>query len=97
MRLFRVAVILLSILLTCGAVAAEPLSLKPGDTLQTVLAGQQGKRVAVRLQGGEELTGKLTFVSGDLVQLEGLTGRDFYDAVIPLARIEAVVVRTRDK
>ena len=77
--------------------AAEGVTLKPGDSIQTVLEGQKGKRVTVRIQGGEELTGKVVFVSKELVKLEELTKREFYDAIVEVSKVEAVILRARDK
>ena len=35
-------------------------------------------------------------VSAKLVQLAAVTGKEFFDAVVPLEAIEAVFVRTKD-
>jgi len=93
----RTIIILMLVMLAVPVMAAEGVALKAGDTIQTVLEGQKGKRVTVRLQGGEELTGKVVFVSKELVKLEELTKREFYDAVVEVSKVEAVIIRARDK
>lgn len=94
----RITGILMALFLAAAPVtAADGVNLKAGDTIQKVLEQQKGKRVTLRLQGGEELTGKVSFVSRDLVQLEELSRREFYDAVVDVGKVEAVIVRAREK
>ena len=54
-----------------------------------------GKTVTVRTSGGQELTGTVREASSKLVVLGALSGREFFDAAIPLEKIEAVLVRTK--
>lgn len=88
---------LVSLGLVCapGSFAEAP-AVKAGDTLQQVLEAQVGKKVTIRLGGGDELTGKVAAVTKDLLHLSGLTGRDFFDAVIDVSKIQAVVVRAKE-
>ena len=74
---------------------AQEASVSPSDSLQSVLAGQKGKRVTLRLSGGQELTGVLRETTAKLVVLGGLAGREFFDAVIALEKVEAVLIRTK--
>jgi hypothetical protein len=90
-------------LLLCAtlAVAATPsmaadLKVAPGDTIESVLGAQKDKRVTLRLRSGQELTGTVRVVGAKVVQLGAPTGREFFDAVVPLDAIEAVLVRTKD-
>ena len=77
-------------------VFAEAPVVKTGDTLQKVLEGYKGKRVTIRLQGGEELTGRVKFISRELLHLEALNSREFFDAVVDVSRIEALIVRVKE-
>ena len=88
------AIVLVGI--ACGAAAAAELKVSPTDTVESVLAAQKGKRVTVRLRSGQEMTGTVALASAKLLQLSAPTGKDFFDAVIPLEAIEAVFVRTKD-
>lgn len=74
---------------------AQELSIGAADTVQSVLQAQKGKRVTVRLTGGQELTGVVREATAKLVVLGALTGREFFDAAVPLEKVEAVIVRTR--
>ena len=74
---------------------AQDVSISSGDSIQSVLAAQKGKRVTVRTAGGQELTGVVRDTSSRLVVLGALTGREFFDAVIPLDKVEAVLIRTK--
>jgi hypothetical protein len=75
---------------------AQELRIGANDTVQTLLAAQKGKRVTVRVRSGQELTGAVRDVSGRLVQLGAISGREFFDAVVPLESIDAVLVRTKE-
>jgi len=74
---------------------AQEVTVSAGDTIQTVLAANKGKRVSVRTSGGQELTGLVRDATGKLVVLGAVTGREYFDAVIPLEKIEAVLLRTK--
>jgi len=87
--------LLLALLLLALPVQAQDLNVSANDTLQSVLAAQKGKRVTLRLSGGQELTGVMREATARLVVLGGLTGREFFDAAVPLEKVEAVLVRTK--
>ena len=78
-----------------GQAHAQGLSLTITDTTQTIVAAQKGKRITVRLRSGQELTGTVRDSSDRLLVLAEISGREFFDAVIPIDAIEAVLVRTR--
>jgi hypothetical protein len=82
--------------LACATASAAELKLSPSDTVESVLAAQKGKRVTVRLRSGQEMTGAIALVNARVLQLSAPTGKEFFDAVIPLEAIEAVFVRTKD-
>ncbi len=71
--------------------------LKPGATVRDVLSEQVGKRVALRIDSGEEIEGTVTNVGDGLVQISKLTGKDFFDAVVRIDRISLVRIRVRDR
>ena len=82
-----------------GALHAQQEKLEVGDadTVKIVLERQMGKRVAVVLSTGQEMNGVVTKVTRDVLHLSELTGREFFDAVIPLDWINAVVIRVRSR
>ena len=69
--------------------------LNKGFGMKEILVGYEGKRVALRLESGEELEGTLVTVGDQLVHLSKLSKRDFYDAVIRIDKINAVIFRAR--
>ena len=76
--------------------AAAELKVGANDTVQAVLAAQKGSRVTVRVRSGQEITGTVREVGSRVVQLGAVSGKDFFDAVIPLEAVDAVFVRTRE-
>ncbi|KAA0254121.1 MAG: hypothetical protein EDX89_11475 [Acidobacteria bacterium] len=80
------------------AAGEKKMQIEKTDTLASVLERLEGKAVRLRLAGsGEELSGKLTVVGKDVVQLSELSGREFFDAVVRVDQIAAVVVQTRSR
>jgi hypothetical protein len=77
------------------ALPAE-LRITPADSIETVLAAQKGKRVTLKLRSGQEATGTVAAVTPKVVQVSSLAGKEFFDAVVPLEAVEAVLVRTKD-
>jgi len=71
--------------------------LNKGYGIKEILADYEGKRIAIRLNGGEELEGIVTRVGDHLVHISKLSKRDFYDAVVRIEKIDAVIIRVRDK
>lgn len=88
-------ILLLSGVLTASGVFAGPLSVSSDDNIQSVLSAHQGKQVTVRLTSGGEITGKVGAVNNEIVHLVELSGREFFDAIAPLQKIEAVIIRTK--
>jgi hypothetical protein len=76
-------------------VQAQELVISANDTVQTVLAARKGKAVTLRLTGGQEITGTVRDASTRMVVLGALSGREFFDAAVPLEKIEAVIVRAK--
>lgn len=74
---------------------AEPFALGNADSLESFLIAQQGKKVTIRLGSGDDLSGTVKAVNGSLVQLSELSGKEFYDALIAIPRIAAVIVRAK--
>lgn len=92
MRLVAATVLCLAF---AAAAQAQGPALSAADTTASLLAAHKGKRVTLRLRSGQELAGTVRESNDRLVVLEGLSGREFLDAVVPLDAIEAVLVRNR--
>ena len=84
--------------LACAAVPATGAEVRVGanDTVQSVLAANKGGRVTVRVRSGQELTGVVREINGRVVHLGGLAGREFFDAVVALEAVDAVIIRTKE-
>ncbi len=85
--------LILVLTLVASFTASAGLEFQPSDTMATVLKRQVGQRVEVRLTSGEKLAGKVAAVGETTVHLSALTGQEFFDAVVVLDDISAVVVR----
>jgi hypothetical protein len=89
------AVIAVSTLAPSTSTAQDKLEVRKADTVKSLLERQVGKRVGLVLTTGPELTGIVADVGDQVVHLSQLGGREFFDAVVSLDRISAVVVRAR--
>lgn len=84
--------------LTCsGLVAEEKSDLQPNATILSILQGDIGKTIELRMHCGEKIGGKLEQVNNDVVLLSHLTGAEFFDGYINLKDISAVVIRNAGK
>lgn len=84
-------------LVATGSVFAEEnkFELNPSYGIREILNAYVGKRVAVRIGTGEPLEGTVTQVGSHLVHISRLSGKDFYDAVVVIDRIDAVIIKVR--
>ena len=73
------------------------LEVRSADTVKSVLERQVGKRVSVVLGTGTELSGVVSSVGDKVVHLSELSGREFFDAVVSLEHVRAVVLRVRGR
>jgi hypothetical protein len=84
--------------IACSAIpaAAAELRVAANDNIQSVLAAQKGARVTVRVRSGQDITGIVRDVNLRVVQIGAVSGREFFDAVVPLEAVDAVFVRTKE-
>ena len=83
--------------LSAAALAEGKVGFTPTDTVATVITRQVGQRIELRLKSGEKIAGKLEAVGEKAAHLSALTGQEFFDAVVALEDISAVIVRTGGK
>ncbi|CAN5437324.1 hypothetical protein BH11PSE11_BH11PSE11_22980 [soil metagenome] len=88
-------ILLTTLIASAPMSSAEPLVVKPGDTLQKQIQAQTGKKITVRLQSGEELTGTVKLATNEILHLGELAGKEFFDAVIDPGKISAILIRTK--
>ena len=60
------------------------------------LKNYTGKNVVIHLKSGKTLQGNVKAVGNNLVHLEKLTGKDFFDALIRIEEINAIEARFRE-
>jgi hypothetical protein len=75
---------------------AADLKIGGSDTFQSVLTAQKGSRVTLRTRSGQDVTGVVRDVNANVVQIGGVTGKEFFDAVVPLSAVDAVYVRVKE-
>ncbi len=73
----------------------EVLEINKTDNLQSVLIGQQDKSVTLKLASGQEISGKLKSVGAHVVYITQVRGIEYFDAVVDVKSIEALVVRVQ--
>ena len=83
---------------TCASTfAQEKASLQPNATILSVLQGNTGKAVELRMQCGEKIGGKVEQISDNVVLLSRLTGAEYFVGFVNLKDISAVVIRNAGK
>ena len=87
--------ILSTVLLLAGVLTVAPLWAEdsPPETIQAALAARVGQKLTVKLSSGEELTGTVRRVGDDLVHLGDLSGKEYFDALISVRAVTAVIYR----
>ena len=71
------------------------IEVKTGTAMKNILTEFSGKRVAIRLESGDQLEGTVTQVGNSLVHISKLVGKEYYDAVVSIDKVSAVIVRAR--
>jgi hypothetical protein len=95
-RLVACLALALALLALTAALAQDgKLAVAKDDTLRALLSRQIGKPVTLKLDSGDELGGVVALVGDRVVHLEKLSGKEFFDAVVDLDEVAAVVVRVR--
>ena len=88
--------LLLAALLAVHPAFAQELKVASTATVESLVTAQKGKRITVRTRSGQELTGVVREVTPRFVHIGALAGREFFDAVVSLDAVEAVIVRTKE-
>jgi hypothetical protein len=81
--------------LISSSFAEGKVDFQASDTVKTVLERQAGQKVELRLSSGEKIAGKVEKVGDKAVHLSAITGQEFFDAVVVLEEVTAVLVRTK--
>ncbi len=84
-------------LLSSTVLAQEKASLQPNATILSVLQGNTGKTVELRMNCGEKIGGKVEQANESVVLLSHLTGAEYFDGFVNVKDISAVVIRSAGK
>ena len=93
-----VVVMALAIFLVCIAqiaIAEEGTEFNPYIGMKENLLRSIGKRISLKLTSGEPMEGTVVKVGDQNVHLAKLSGKDYYDAIVRIDRIEAIIFKTR--
>jgi hypothetical protein len=85
---------------TASAAAAEEHAYKlqsDAATMKGVIVEHIGQWVLIKLSSGQNLEGIIVSVGDSVVHVEKVAGRNYYDAVVRLDRISAVLFKVRGK
>lgn len=96
-KCLRLPSLVIVFLLATSALAENNIELQPNDTIQSVLQRQIGQPVEFRMKSGEKLGRKLEKLNEKVAHLTQLTGAEYFDAVVVLDHIAAIVVRAKTK
>ena len=78
-----------------GAVAEEKSEFNPYVGIKENFLVNVGKRISVRTESGETIEGSIARVGDHLVHISKLSGKDFYDAIVRMDKIESFSFRAR--
>ena len=65
------------------------------ENLRSFMERQQGRVVTLRLSSGQDVTGTIRTVGDQLLHITHLSGKSYFDAVVPLNRIDSVQFKAR--
>ena len=68
-----------------------------GESVKIMLDASVGRAVTLHLASGQEIAGTVMKVGDHAVHLARIVGRDFYDAVVLLDRVDAVLFKVAGK
>src|SRR3954470_18022048 len=82
--------------LACATLPAQTkIELQTGDTIPAILQRSAGQAVELRMKSGEKIGGKIDKASDKLVYLPQVTGAEYFDAVVDMSDVAAVIVRAK--
>jgi len=87
----------LALLAASTVLAEEKANFQPNATILSVLQGNTGKTVELRMNSGEKIGGKVEQVNDSLIFLSHLTGAEYFDGFVSVKDISAVVIRSAAK
>ena len=75
----------------------QKYEIQNSDTVKIVLERHAGKEVIVRLNSGGEIQGVVTKVGDNIVHISKISTMSYYDAVVRIDSIAAVLMKVRTR
>jgi hypothetical protein len=75
----------------------ESFLISPSDNIKTILEREIQLPVKLRLKSGAELSGTVVRVGVGVVQIAEVAGMEYYDAIVSLDDISAVLIKARKR
>lgn len=96
-RIFFVLIFIIGLSLSLQGIAFAETKQDAGPTISIKdnLTANLGKRVSVRLSSGDPIEGTIEKVGEHVVHISKLSGKEYYDAIVRLDAIEALILRTK--
>jgi hypothetical protein len=95
MKRFSILIVIVFAFACANLFGQGKIDLQTGDTILGILQKNVGQTVELRMTSGEKIAGKVEKVGDKLVHIAQLTGAEFFDAVVDVADVEAVAIRTK--
>jgi len=80
-----------------GAADEQKFEMRTGESVKTLLDDAVGRQVTLMTASGQEITGAVVKVGDHAVHLTRIAGREFFDAVVLLDRVDGVILKVRGK
>ena len=87
--------VMISMIATTAFSEENVFQFSEDKSLQTSLLQFKGKTIEIQLKSGGQLTGKLSEVGTQSILLKELRGKEYYDALIVIDDITAVIFKAR--
>ena len=75
--------------------AQEKPGFNPSISMKDNLSSNIGKRVSLMVSAGESLEGTIEKVGDHFVLISKLSGKDYFDAIVRIDTVKAIVFRAR--
>ena len=95
-RMLLGAIIIAWLILSQGsAIAEEKREFNPFVSVKENFLANVGKRISVRTESGDTIDGAIARVGDNHVHIAKLSGKDFYDAIVRIDKIESFTFKAR--
>jgi len=94
--IFWSVIVIFGLILSQGpAIADERTAFNPFESMKENFLVNVGKRISIRTESGDTIDGAIAKVGDQNVLISKLSGKEFYDAVIRIDKIESFTFRAR--